>query len=56
MKAKEFKEALKAIEEEKGINPDIIVEDLKDSLAKAWKKTNDPYAEVRVDIPLKLNC
>ena len=52
MKAKDFKEALKAIEEEKGISPDIIIEDLKDSLAKAWKKTNDPYAEVRVDINL----
>ena len=52
MKAKDFKEALNALYDEKGIDPEIIIEDLKDSLAKAWKKTNDPYAEVRVDINL----
>lgn len=53
MKTKEFLKAIDALVEQKGIKKETIFNDLKEALEKAWKKTNDPYAEVRVDIDEK---
>ncbi len=53
MKTKEFLKAVDALVEQKGIKKETILNDLKEALEKAWKKTNDPYAEVRVDIDEK---
>ena len=53
MNTKEFLKAIDALVEQKGIKKETILEDLKEALEKAWKKTNDPYAEVRVEIDEK---
>ena len=50
---KELLAAIDELVEAKGIKKEELFDALKEALEKAWKKENDPYAEVRVEIDEK---
>ena len=54
MNAKELLNALDAFEQEKGISKEVVIDALKEALAKAYRRNTDPDALCRVEIdPVK---